>query len=367
MYCNVNKPTEDISMVSVQTILYRLLEPGSNLLPTEIIIFYGVIAWFSVISGPWCDVFVELVVWNTKCQLLLFLPLVQLPTFITGHMSYVDIGWPAGLVILAINTLLYSEGGSSIRIKLVGWAVLLHGARMLVGALFVLFPYVWKEDLSRYQYAQTRWNEHTECSSLWWLKQQHDTLMQAHANSVTLAVPVLLVATNPHPTLRPLELIGFICWVISWCLENWSDVSKLSFVVEAKQRGDIKTAVLGHPPYAGSKYWLWTKTRHPNYFFEWMCWNSFLIMAIPSAIDLASDKTQPFMAKFGVFIILFSTSRLFYDCLIYWTGAAPAESRSVKRRPMFKDFQKTTNVFFPIDVPWFDHHRTSGWPATKTE
>lgn len=354
-----------LSTMTTQEILYRLVEPGSNFYPVEILVYYGLAAWFCVVSGPWGDALTRLAAWNAMCQLLLFLPVVQLPTIITGHMSYVDIGWPAGLVVLAINALMYAEGGSSIRTKLVGSALLLHGARMLGGALFLFFPYNWKEDLSRYQYAKTRWNEHTNSPSLWWLKQQHDTLMQAYANSVVLAAPIFLIATNPHPTLRPLEVVGFMCWLVSWTLENLSDLSKQSFEKEARQRGDIKTAVLGHGFYAGSKYWLWTKSRHPNYFFEWMCWNSFVVMALPSALDVAVDEEQPLVAKLGVFLVLFYTSRTFYDCLLYWTGAEPAESRSVERRPVFKDFQKTTNVFFPFDVPWFDHHRTSGWPHMK--
>ena len=106
-----------------------------------------------------------------------------------------------------------------------------------------------------------------------------------------------------------------------------------------------------------------------QYFFEWCCWVSMALMGIPSAIDLvleSNGEKQPYLAKFGVWVVLCCGPRLFYDCLVYWTGAAPAESRSVQRRNDYKEFQKTTNVIFPVNLPWVDHHRTPGWPLRKT-
>jgi hypothetical protein len=29
---------------------------------------------------------------------------------------------------------------------------------------------------------------------------------------------------------------------------------------------------------------------------------------------------------------------------------------------MFRDYQASTNVFFPVRLPFFDHRRTPGWP-----
>ena len=71
---------------------------------------------------------------------------------------------------------------------------------------------------------------------------------------------------------------------------------------------------------------------------------------------------RAFQARIGICVLLYFTSRTFYDCLIWWTGSAPAEARSVLRRPAYRQYQATTNVFFPISVPGVDHHRTPGWP-----
>jgi len=351
-----------------QSKLYRLLEPGANLHPLEWIVCYGLVAWFATFesSSEWGNAIKELAAWNAKCQFVLFLVMVQIPTLLTGHMSYVDLGWPAGLMVMALNCLTYSkQGGCPLRTKLVAGAMLLHGTRMWMGASYLMFPYLWKDEFwSRYQYAKQRWIQHTGDDSGWWLKQQHDTFMQCNANCVALAIPIILATTNPRTTLHPVEVLGFAGWLVFWSLENYIDVSKLLWETQAKGAGNLKTAVLGYDaPYNRDTYWLWTTCRHPNYFLEWMCWNSFFLMALPSGVLDLETATS----KMGVVVVTMMASRLFYDCLVYWTGAAPAESRSVQRRPNYKEFQKTTNVFFPIHVPWVNHHRTPGWPLVVSE
>ena len=40
---------------------------------------------------------------------------------------------------------------------------------MFLGALAMFYPYRWKQDLSRYQYARARWDRETGRPGLWWL------------------------------------------------------------------------------------------------------------------------------------------------------------------------------------------------------
>jgi steroid 5-alpha reductase family enzyme len=41
------------------------------------------------------------------------------------------------------------------------------------------------------------------------------------------------------------------------------------------------------------------------------------------------------------------TSRLMYMTLVYHTGAVPSEYYSAQKRPEYKSYQETTNIFFP--------------------
>ena len=103
-------------------------------------------------------------------------------------MSYVDIGWPSGLCILAMHAFWFGSGWWVRR-----WAVsalmFLHGFRMFAGALHMFYPYTFPNgDLSRYQYAKWRWTQIHEQPVEWWpVKQQQETLSQGLANSVGLA------------------------------------------------------------------------------------------------------------------------------------------------------------------------------------
>ena len=46
-------------------------------------------------------------------------------------------------------------------------------------------------------------------------------------------------------------------------------------------------------------------------------------------------------------IALLYTSRIMYITLVYLTGAVPSEYYSAQKRPEYKSYQKSTNIFFP--------------------
>jgi hypothetical protein len=189
------------------------MAPGARLHPLEAIPFYGCAVWFAVVgseAGDWGQEIAKLAITNAFLQAGLFLVVVQIPCWCTGIMSNVDLAWPIGLVSLAGLVLRHhfenydgeqstDAWGYSYRSFLVGMALLLHGGRMAVGAMVVFFPYDWPNgDLPRYQNARARWIAETSAEHLWRLKQQQETLLQAYANSVLIAAPVILVATNPN-------------------------------------------------------------------------------------------------------------------------------------------------------------------------
>ena len=148
---------KNVILLGAMSLAYRLVEPGGRLHYLEVVPFYLTASVFFTLDGEWGDAILALWQHNAYCQCLLFLSVVMVPCFVTGHMSYVDIGWPVGLVVLATNVFLYGSGdgdGNGTRSTLVALALFLHGFRMALGALVLFFPYVWKEDLSRYVYAQ---------------------------------------------------------------------------------------------------------------------------------------------------------------------------------------------------------------------
>eukprot|EP01134_Creolimax_fragrantissima_P004374 CFRG4374T1 len=355
--------------------LYKLFRAGESLTIADMLA--GAVIAFALYSH---SVINPLLMWNAACQLVIFTVVVEIPALVTGHMCYVDIGWPIGLVVLGVNCLIYGEGWW-LRKLLICVCMILHGGRMLTGGLVMFYPYVFKKDLSRYEYAKARWIEHDGLPKSWWVfKMLQETISQSVANMVVLAPALLIASANTTPHLHVVEMFGVAWWAFSWVIESIADASKLHFGRScqamakngtAEQKEALKTAVLGYAPWDGPEYRLWTLSRHPNYLGELSCWLSFSIMGLPSLLDSSwmpeSDQWTVYPLMFGLLMVV----RFFYDCLVYWTGAEPAEAGSVTRRPLFKEYQKTVPVMFPKFLhpflPFVNHRMTPGWPLINRE
>lgn len=60
-----------------------------------------------------------------------------------------------------------------------------------------------------------------------------------------------------------------------------------------------------------------------------------MVAAIPSIWDICENR----FTYVGVLIVLFYTLRMFYDCLLHWTGAGPAEHfMAMKRGKLYEEY-----------------------------
>jgi steroid 5-alpha reductase family enzyme len=81
---------------------------------------------------------------------------------------------------------------------------------------------------------------------------------------------------------------------------------------------------------------LWSLSRHPNYFFEWLGWLAYPVLAI----DLTGNDL------WGCFALL--APLCMYWLLVYVSGIPPLEQHMLANRgEAFRRYQMTTNVFFP--------------------
>ena len=270
---------------------------------------------------------------NGLGQLVLFLFVVCIPIWKTGRMSYVDIGWPWGVALIGlitycqINTITLSK-------TLVITAYILIGSRMGLGALKMWSMGLLKKEFPRYEYQKIRWKKSNKTNIS--LAMQVEALSQGLANASFLAIPIFLISVSPSTQLSPLEIIGFTIFILSIVFETIADYQKLKFLKEMK-RQNKKNMVCD--------IGLWKYTRHPNYFAEWMVWNGLIIASIPSYISLFDSEALWLWIMIGVALLY--TSRIMYITLVYLTGAVPSEYYSVQKRPAYKAYQQSTNIFFP--------------------
>ncbi len=77
---------------------------------------------------------------------------------------------------------------------------------------------------------------------------------------------------------------------------------------------------------------LWARSRHPNYFFEWLVWVAFAFAASRDAIGLLAWVAPAMM----------------YVALRHGSGVPPLEEHMLRTRgEAFRAYQRRTPVFFP--------------------
>lgn len=270
---------------------------------------------------------------NGGFQLILFALVVCLPTWRTGRMSYVDIGWPWGLVVIGVVTWLMSDG-EPLRVALVSIAYIFAGARMGMGAITLLRLGHLDTELPRYEFQKRRWLKAGKSNVP--LAQQVEAIMQGIANASFLAIPAFIIAANPSSDLAILEIFGIALWFSAFAMESVADSQKLAFLKKMKEAGKSRQVC---------NVGLWKYSRHPNYFAEWMVWNALIIASFPSWLVLFEVESLAVFLLLGAGLIF--VSRIMYQTLVVYTGAVPAEFYSVQKRPEYKEYQQVTNMFFP--------------------
>lgn len=289
-----------------------------------------VLVWALILSTT---SFAEIGLINGLAQLLLFALLVCLPIWHTGRMSYVDIGWPWGLVVLGFLSYAYSDG-YWLRSLVASAVLILIGLRMGLGALKMWRLGLLQREFPRYQYQRIRWERDGKTNVA--LALQVDAIAQGLANTSFLALPIFIIAANPNPEFSAIELIGLVIWVLAFTMETVADIQKIHFMRSMKQAGE-KRAVCD--------VGLWRYCRHPNYFAEWTVWNGLIIAALPSWLALQNTENTLLWLLLGAALLF--TSRVMYSTLVYITGAVPSEHFSLQKRPAYEAYQKRTNRFFP--------------------
>lgn len=139
--------------------------------------------------------------------------------------------------------------------------------------------------------------------------------------AVALSLPFALAAVAARPFPATADWIGLALVVVGVIGETTADRQLLAFKADPAHRG--KTCRRG----------LWSWSRHPNYFFEWILWCGF------GAFGLA--------APYG-WIGLAAPALILYTVL-FVTGIPPTEAQALlSRGEDYRRYQRTTSPF----VPW---------------
>ena len=267
---------------------------------------------------------------NLISQIFIFLFIVCIPAYFTDRMSYVDIAWPFGLVAIGIISFFYGDG-YLLKKSIISMLYIIAGLRMGIGALILLKKGYLNKELPRYSYQRIRWKKKGFINDKFSV--QYEILLQCFANATFLAIPAILISNNSSQSFSIIEITGFLVWVIFFFLEHISDLQKQKFLINAK-KNNLKNQVCN--------VGLWKYTRHPNYFSEWMIWNGLIIASFSSL--LVNNSMLIFLSTTTSLLYI---TILMYQTLVFLTGAVPSEYYSLMKRPDYKRYKQTTNMFFP--------------------
>lgn len=267
---------------------------------------------------------------NLISQIFIFLFIVCIPAYFTDRMSYVDIAWPFGLVTIGMLSFFYGDG-YLLKKSIISMLYIIAGLRMGIGALILLKKGYLNKELPRYSYQRIRWKKKGFINDKFSV--QYEILLQCFANATFLAIPAILISNNSSQFFSIIEITGFLVWVIFFFLEHISDLQKQKFLINAK-KNNLKNQVCN--------VGLWKYTRHPNYFSEWMIWNGLIIASFSSL--LVNNSMIVFLSTTTSLLYI---TILMYQTLVFLTGAIPSEYYSLIKRPDYKKYKQTTNMFFP--------------------
>ena len=238
------------------------------------------------------------------------------------NIGIVDVLWASGLGASALLLAALGDGGAVSRAML----ALFGGVWGLRLALHLWFRVSGESEDGRYYQLRRRWQGH---------EGKIFGVFQFQALLIPLfALPFVAVARNPNLPIGGL-LAGAAIWLVSVFGEAIADRQLSRFRSIPENRGNT------------CRDGLWRYSRHPNYFFEWLHWFTYVALAIGSPIG--------WLAWAGP-IVMFVFLR--------WISGIPyTEAQALRTRGNdYRDYQRCTPMLFP----WFPKSAVSHSASTRT-
>jgi steroid 5-alpha reductase family enzyme len=222
--------------------------------------------------------------------------------------------WSFGVGAIGILAVLSGDMVSSARQYLVVallavWSLRLGGH---------IFSRTWKiGDDPRYAKLRREWGDAANPRMFFFLQSQ------AFAG-IILVISVYVAAARPDVDLEFPDYLGALIMLVALAGEAIADGQLKRFGSNPANRGRICDTGL----------WRWS--RHPNYFFEWLGWTSYVLIAA----DFDGDYFHGWLTL--------AAPVLMYVLLRHVSGVPPLEEHMLASRGnAFRDYQRRTSVFFP--------------------
>lgn len=226
------------------------------------------------------------------------------------NAGWVDVAWAYGLGALAVFFAGFAPG-DPLRRLLIG---LLGGLWSLrLGTYLLLRVLHDPHEDGRYAELRTEWGGNLPLKFFAFF--QFQALLD-----LLLAWPFLVASLDPSPDISPLVWVGVGIWIIALLGETVADLQLRHFKRSPLNRGRVCRAGL------------WNWSRHPNYFFEWLVWVAFALVA--------TGSPWGWTAWFCPLLMLYF--------LLKVTGIPATEAQALRSKgEAYRRYQQEVSVFIP--------------------
>ena len=234
----------------------------------------------------------------------------------TGQSGWVDTIWSFAVgVVCAAAALapIAGQEGPTTRQMLIAVCVLAWSMRL---GLHIARRTLRGGDDPRYKALREEWGENFAFRLFLFLQVQA-------AAAFVLVICALAAARNTAP-LGWGDALGLAILAVAVLGEAAADAQLARFAGSPGAKGAV------------CEIGLWRYSRHPNYFFEWLAWLSYPVIAV----GVPADNFYGLIALIGPLMV--------YWLLVHVSGIPPLEAHMLKSRGVaFADYQRRVNAFFP--------------------
>ncbi len=232
------------------------------------------------------------------------------------NASIADVGWCMGLIAVVLWYATQATNLTERKVLVAALAVLYAGR---LGFYILLDRVIGKKEDARYRRLREQWGTSERFKMFGYFQ------LQALAVAA-FSLPFLVLIQNPGPPFVLIELIGLLIWIVEVLGEAMADRQLAQFRSKSWNRDRV------------CRDGLWRYSRHPNYFFEWLHWWAYVVMAIGTPSWLFT-----WIGPVGMGWALLKV-----------TGIPRAERQALASRGEdYRAYQRTTSSF----IPWFPKTR----------
>jgi steroid 5-alpha reductase family enzyme len=234
---------------------------------------------------------------------------------VTKNGGWTDVFWTWGTAATLAASALWRIGSEAVlpRQWLVAGFMVVWGLRL---GLYLTPRVATHPEDARYAGFREQWGAHYARNMLF------VTLPQAPATAL-LAFSVEIAAHDRTPHLGPRDAAAALLFLGAIVGEYLSDRQMKRFRSDRANRGKVMDRGL----------WAWS--RHPNYFFQWLGWMAYPVMAL-----------HP---KDPVTWLTLLAPAVMFGLLRFVSGVPPLEQAMLKTRgDLFRSYQARVSAFFPM-------------------